>query len=81
MSKSERKSNEIRPREGVSYLWTMIQEIFVGVIFLSALAFLGSMFYRNLQAKEGCVSGCGKCSADFSKLGDGSVESAVRPRL
>lgn len=46
----------------------MVQQILVGVIFLGALAFLASIMVRNLQAKEGCSTGCGKCSADLKDL-------------
>jgi hypothetical protein len=46
------------------YLYCVIQQILVGIIFLSALAFLASLLIRNLQAKEGCATGCGKCSTD-----------------
>ena len=58
----------------------MVQEILIAVIFLGALAFLGSLLYRNLRAKEGCATGCGKCSADFSNLDVGTADSAVKPR-
>jgi hypothetical protein len=46
----------------------MIQQILVGAIFLSALAYLASLLIRNLRAKEGCVTGCGKCSADLKGI-------------
>ena len=58
----------------------MIQNVLVTVIFLSALAFLASLLIRNLRAKDGCVTGCGKCSADFSKLDVELKNSPVKPR-
>ena len=58
----------------------MIQTVLVTVVFLSALAFLASLLIRNLQAKDGCVTGCGKCSADFSGLDVESKNSTAKPR-
>jgi FeoB-associated Cys-rich membrane protein len=53
----------------------MIQEILILVVFLGALGFLGSLLFKNLQAKEGCTTGCGKCSpADIAKMGIPSEE-------
>ncbi len=55
----------------------MIQQFLVGIIFLSALAFLASLLIRNLQAKEGCATGCGKCSADFKGFEVPTKDSAT----
>jgi hypothetical protein len=41
----------------------MIQEILVGLIFLTALGYIATLVYKNLQAKKACASGCGKCGA------------------
>jgi len=47
----------------------MLQQIIVGVIFLGALVYIGRMVYRSFQAKSGCATACGKCSAiDFQKI-------------
>ncbi len=47
----------------------MIQEIFVAIIFLGALGYLGRTVYMQFQAKSACASGCAKCSAvDFKKI-------------
>jgi FeoB-associated Cys-rich membrane protein len=56
----------------------MIQQILVGIIFLSALGFLASLLIRNLQAKEGCATGCGKCAADFKGI-EGSAKNSSTP--
>lgn len=45
-----------------------IQEVFLAVIFVIALLYLGRMFYRSLYSDKGCASNCGKCGADFSKI-------------
>lgn len=42
----------------------MIQQILVSIIFLGALGFLATLMIRSFRAKEGCVSGCGKCSTE-----------------
>lgn len=47
----------------------MVQEILIGIIFLAALFYVGSIFYKNAQAKNGCAKGCGSCGAvDFKKI-------------
>jgi len=47
----------------------MVQQLLVGAIFLGAVYYVGRMVYRSFQAKSGCDSGCGKCSAiDFEKI-------------
>ena len=45
-----------------------IQEIIMIILFAVALFYIGRTFYRSLNAKKGCASGCGKCGADFSKV-------------
>jgi bacterioferritin-associated ferredoxin len=47
----------------------MIQGIIVALIFTGAIAYLAWIVYKQLQAKAGCSSGCGKCSVvDFKKI-------------
>jgi bacterioferritin-associated ferredoxin len=47
----------------------MIQGILVGLIFLGAVAYLGRIIYKQLQAKTACASACGKCNVvDFKKI-------------
>jgi len=47
----------------------MIQQLFVGLIFLAAVAYVAQLIFRNFQAKSACDSGCGKCGAvDFKKI-------------
>jgi hypothetical protein len=45
-----------------------IQEIIMIILFAVALFYIGRTFYRSLNPKKGCASGCGKCGADFSKI-------------
>ncbi|RYG13222.1 MAG: FeoB-associated Cys-rich membrane protein [Chitinophagaceae bacterium] len=48
-----------------------IQFVLMIVVFALALAYLGRIIYRSVAAKkDSCASGCGKCSADFSKIPD-----------
>lgn len=44
-----------------------IQEIFVLVLFLASLFYVGRIVYRTFQAKKGCGSNC-KCGIDFSDV-------------
>jgi hypothetical protein len=47
----------------------ILQQVLLGLIFLGAVVYIGSMVYRSFQAKTGCASGCGKCGAiDFAKI-------------
>ncbi|HOX81428.1 MAG TPA: FeoB-associated Cys-rich membrane protein [Chryseolinea sp.] len=47
----------------------MLQQIIIGILFLGALAYVGRLIYRSLQAKAACASACGKCGAvDFDKI-------------
>ena len=47
----------------------LFQEILLGVTFLGAVGYLGSLAYKSFQSKSGCASGCGKCGAvDFTKI-------------
>ncbi|MEQ8714452.1 MAG: FeoB-associated Cys-rich membrane protein [Cyclobacteriaceae bacterium] len=41
----------------------MWQEIFVGLIFLVALGFLGRMAWRAFAGKPSCSGGCDSCHA------------------
>ncbi|MFN0255959.1 FeoB-associated Cys-rich membrane protein [Pedobacter ureilyticus] len=48
-----------------------IQFILMIVIFAAALIYVGRIIYRSIAPKKGsCATGCGKCSADFSKIPD-----------
>ena len=47
----------------------ILQQVLLGLIFLGAVVYIGSMVYKSFQAKTGCASGCGKCGAiDFAKI-------------
>jgi len=64
----------------------ILQQVLVGLIFLGALAYIGSMVYKIFQAKTGCASGCGKCGTiDFAKIEQQLKEKenrgVVKPRL
>ena len=69
------------------YFYNMIlQQVLVGLIFLGAIAYLGSLVYKIFQAKTGCASGCGKCGAiDFAKieqqLKEKENKGVAKPRL
>ncbi|MCJ0741948.1 FeoB-associated Cys-rich membrane protein [Pedobacter montanisoli] len=46
-----------------------IQFVIMVMLFLGALWYVGRIIYRSVAPKKGsCASGCGKCSADFSKI-------------
>ncbi|QEC52069.1 FeoB-associated Cys-rich membrane protein [Anseongella ginsenosidimutans] len=50
-----------------------VQVFIVGVLFAAALFYVGRIVYRMFRPKPGaggCASGCGKCGADFSKIGE-----------
>ncbi len=54
---------------GYYYFYPVIQEIFIGLIFLVALGYMGNLIYKSFQAKNACASGCGKCgAADLKKI-------------
>ena len=54
----------------------MIQVALVIILFIGALAYLGRILYKQLQAKSACASGCGKCNVvDFKK-----IESQIQKR-
>jgi bacterioferritin-associated ferredoxin len=64
----------------------ILQQVLVGLIFLGALVYIGSIVYKTFQAKTGCASGCGKCGAiDFAKieqqLKEKETRGVVKPRL
>ncbi|HLT81217.1 MAG TPA: FeoB-associated Cys-rich membrane protein [Cyclobacteriaceae bacterium] len=52
----------------------MVQQILVILIFLAAVAYLVTLVVRQLRAKSGCASGCGKCGALDMK----EIESRLR---
>jgi hypothetical protein len=55
--------------EADDYLYAMIQNAVIAVLFLGALFYVGRMLYRSFTAKTGCDSGCGKCGAlDIDKI-------------
>jgi FeoB-associated Cys-rich membrane protein len=48
-----------------------MENIIIGLIFLSAIAYLGNIVYQNFKPKNnaGCAKGCGSCGAiDFDKI-------------
>jgi hypothetical protein len=48
-----------------------MENIIIGLIFLSAIAYLGNIVYQNFNPKNkaGCAKGCGSCGAiDFDKI-------------
>jgi hypothetical protein len=48
-----------------------MENIIIGLIFLSAIAYLGNIVYQNFNPKNkaGCSKGCGSCGAiDFDKI-------------
>lgn len=47
----------------------MVQNILVGLLFLSAVIYIARVIYKSFTAKSNCASGCGKCGAiDFNKI-------------
>jgi bacterioferritin-associated ferredoxin len=47
----------------------MAQTLLVIALFITALAYLSRLVYKQLQAKAACATGCGKCNAiDFKKI-------------
>jgi hypothetical protein len=47
----------------------IFQQVLIGLIFLAAIIYVGTLVYRSFQSKSGCPSGCGKCGAiDFAKI-------------
>jgi len=40
----------------------VIQQLIIAALFIGALVYLGRIAWRNLRAKRGCATGCGKCS-------------------
>lgn len=46
----------------------MGQLAIIGILFLSALAYLGYTIYKNFRADSGCPSGCGSCGIDINKI-------------
>ncbi len=47
----------------------MLQEIFVILLFIAALVYLGRLVYHNFTSDSGCPKGCGSCSTiDFKKI-------------
>jgi bacterioferritin-associated ferredoxin len=45
-----------------------LQLIFVILLFILALIYLGRMVYKSVNNEKGCASNCGKCAADFSDV-------------
>lgn len=47
----------------------LVQQIILLFLFLGAIFYVALLIYKSLQAKSGCATGCGKCSAvDFAKI-------------
>jgi hypothetical protein len=45
-----------------------VQEVLVILLFTIALSYIARVVYKNLQSKNGCSSGCGKCGVNFSDV-------------
>jgi FeoB-associated Cys-rich membrane protein len=48
-----------------------MENLLIVLIFLSAVAYLGNLVYKNFNSKNkaGCAKGCGSCGAiDFDKI-------------
>lgn len=48
-----------------------MENIIIGLIFISAIAYLGNIVRKNFSFnnKAGCAKGCGSCGAiDFEKI-------------
>lgn len=55
----------------------------IGLMFLSALIYLGNIVYKNFNPKNkaGCAKGCGSCGAiDFDKIAT-QMESQTELRM
>lgn len=60
---------EIALKDEIYLFCSMIQQIILGLIFLSAVLYVGRLVFRSFQTKSACTSGCGKCGAvDFRKI-------------
>jgi hypothetical protein len=46
----------------------MIQEIVVFVLFIGAIGYVGSIFWKSLSNDSNCKSGCGCDTKDINKL-------------
>jgi hypothetical protein len=55
----------------------MLQEIFIGLIFITAVIYIGRLIYKNFTSEGACSTGCGKCSVvvDFKKIEKQTGES------
>ena len=42
-----------------------MEEVVVGIVFLTAVLYIGRHFYNQYRADKGCPKGCGSC--DISK--------------
>jgi bacterioferritin-associated ferredoxin len=57
----------------------MAQTLLVIALFITALAYLGRLIYKQLQAKSACATGCGKCSViDFKKIETDMLKKGVQ---
>jgi len=54
----------------------VIQQIFIAILFIAAIGYVGRMIYRSFQAKHACSSGCGKCSVDKISLEEQMANAA-----
>ena len=48
-----------------------MENLIIVLIFISAIAYLGNLVYKNFNPKNkaGCAKGCGSCGAiDFDKI-------------
>ena len=47
----------------------MAQQIFILLLFIAAVAYMGRLVYRSFTMKGNCVSGCSGCATiDFNKI-------------
>lgn len=57
----------------------MVQQIFIGIIFLAAVAYVVRLIVKSLQAKSGCATNCGKCGTiDVDKIEKQIRTKAIR---
>ena len=47
----------------------MLEEIVIGCLFIGAVGFLASIFFKNMKSSSLCPKGCAGCSTiDFNKI-------------
>lgn len=65
LSAGERILCRLEPKNTRSrYLYAMIQQVLIGLLFAGALVFLTILLVRSFRSRQGgCATGCGKCEA------------------